>query len=65
MEKNARRKKLFKKIKCNVNTVGGKNRRKKLINKKFRDHKSRTKEKVSLNFNIQEVFFLKVLKTSP
>ena len=46
-EKNARRKALFKKIQRNVNAVGGNNRRKKSIYKKFTDHKNRTKEKVS------------------
>ena len=47
-EKNARRKKLFKKIKRNVSAVGGNNRKKKAIYKKFMDHKNRTKEKVSI-----------------
>ena len=46
-EKNARRKVLFKKIQMNVNAVGGNNRRKKSLYKKFTDHKNRSKERVS------------------
>ena len=64
-EKNARRKKLFKKIKRNVNAVGGNNRRKKAIYKKFTDHKNRTKEKVSITWNCEKVFFYKKPKVEP
>ena len=63
-EKNARRKKLFKKIKRNVNAVGGNNRRKKAIYKKFTDDKNRPKEKVSITWNFEKVFFIKSLKSS-
>ena len=64
-EKNARRKKLFKKIKRNVNAVGGNNRRKKAIYKKFTDYKNRSKDKVSLNVNIHEVICFKGSKDVP
>ena len=64
-EKNERRKQLFKKIKRNVIAVGGNNRRKKLIYKKFTDHKNRTKKKVSLNVNIQEVIYFTVSEDKP
>ena len=54
-----------KKIKRNVNTVGGNSRRKKSIYKKFTDHKNRTKEKVSLNVKIQEVICFKGSQDEP
>ena len=48
-----------------MNAVGGKNRRKKSICKKFTDHKNRTKEKVGLNVNIKEVICFKGFQDEP
>ena len=69
-------KKLFTKMKRNVNAVSGKNRRKKSLFYKFTDHKNRTKEKLGLNannakelnntgtkYNIRIIFMLLYLKT--
>ena len=48
-----------------MNAVGGNNRRKKLIYKKFTDHKNRTNEKVTLDVNIQKVNFFKGSQDEP
>ena len=54
-EKNKRRRKLFLKMKRNVNATGGNNRRKKSLFYKFTDHKNCTKDKVLFHY-----LFLKV-----
>ena len=64
-EKNARRKKLFKKIKRNVNAVGGNNRRKKAIYLKNHGSQKQNKGESKYNMKLQESFFYKKPKAEP